>query len=386
MISKNVDNYSLRGFKGLYTCTFIINIFIQVIYNSTWKQSSFSSLGNILSHLSLIPMLLLLLIRMMSSESTLKRWIYVGISALMSLIFIKSGNLSLALIFLFSAYIYFMNFKEIIFSYFIGTLLGVVTIVPLSLMKMLPLYDSTKGLLSFGFINPNTIGFYVIILPMELLILFWNDNRYWVKIAIWINYIVAVLVDEISFKDTTAIILAVAFILLYGVLKFRTAPPKFFIPLSLVISPIILMILSYYLAKTYGTTSNSIFINALLSYRVGIWNFYLTNFPPHLFLQNIDTSSFITVLGQGAFDSAYMSSLISNGILLTVFFVFTLSRVIFVSFKYNKMELSILATIFTILSFTEGVSLTAYQSPIIVLAVAFVDRKWFEQDMEELKN
>jgi hypothetical protein len=323
---------------------------------------------------------------MINSGLTLKRWIYIGLSALMALVFIKAGNLSLALIFVFSAYIYFMDFREIIFSYFVGTLLGVITIVPLSLMKILPLYDSVKGMLSVGFRNPNTIGFYVMIVPMELLILFWNDKRYWVKIATWVGYIIAVLVDKILFKDTTAIVLAVIFILLYWILKFRIVEKNLFVRIILVISPIILMILSYYLAKTYGMTPNSTAINELLSYRVGIWNFYLTNFPPHLFLQHIDTSSFITVLGQGAFDGAYMSSLISNGILLTMFFVFTLSRTILVSFKYNKVELSILTIIFVVLAFTEGISLTAYQSPIIVLAVAFIDKKWFKQDMEESNN
>lgn len=364
------------AFRQLYALIFALNIFYQVIFNSSWRSASITNTWKYLGYILLAIALFMIIMRVILGRYTLTRLLYTFLLLVLSLIFILNNNLAVAMVFILSSYVFFMDYEEVIRYFFITTLVGLVLVVLLSLVGILPRFNE-NGLLSLGFRNPNTTGFYAAITSMEFF-LFRNDRK---KYLVWLYYIVMLLINILLLKDSTAVIMQAIFLILY--ILYKGIPHIFknrVIYFLCTIFPLMISSAAYYIATSVSKGINISAINSFLTYRPNIWSYYLVNYPPNLFMQSIqlDTSGFTNIPGHGAADGAYIFFLINNGWIIYIVFLLLICRLIFISLKNDNFLLLIFILTLVASGFTEGLVFSAYQSPIILFAVTFVGNSYIK--------
>lgn len=233
-----------------------------------------------------------------------------------------------------------MKFWNVIKIDFFSRLFSVLFVVGLSLISVLPksgyganLSDFHFTIYCYGFTYPNILGFQLVVLLMEFLILYVKKIKWW---EIYLITVVTVVVEiELSY-DTGIICIFIGIFTLATLRKKNSEFVNRLIKLSTFIM-ILLSFLSYYIAKNYNSTVEAWFkLNTVLSERPSIWRYYLSAMNVKMFgnMQTINQKT-IGVVGFGAFDGAYIQFLLLFGIVGMVL-IFIL--ILILSYQKGRLE------------------------------------------------
>lgn len=363
------------NFEKIISVLLGTNIFYQVFYNSAWRTVYTAVFWKEIGYGLLLLLMVVTFFCYAGIKFKLTRFIYSIFLLILIIISVKYGNLAVAMIPMFALSAYFIDFKKLIFTYFISTFFSVLFVAILSIVKLLPYSDSIKGYIVFGFKNPNTIGFYIAIMAIEVIILYFNKRR----MGTLVYYLISLLLDLKLFHDSTAVMTLLIFILLFAVYKIKESfLYSRIVKLISAFLPVSLSVISFEIAKKYDYSAFFLKINDLLTNRAFLWHYYFVNFPPKLFMQNVNlvTYGFEVIPGNGAFDGAYISFLVYNGFILLVFFIVLLTVLLLKTLNYKQGLLYIFAVAIILSGFTEGLLFSAFQSPIIVIAMLVIDKEW----------
>lgn len=363
--------------KNIMAVLLGINIFYQIFYNSSWRTEYVATYWKGIGYGLLFLMLLVTLLYFSFVKIRLSRIVYFSILIILIILTVMNDNLSVALVPVFALSAYFLDFKKLIKSYLIATILAVSLVFFMSLIGVLPYRDSLTGYIDLGFKNPNTTGFYIAIIAIELLMVIYNNH----KVLSLSYYVISVILESYLFHDSTAVMMSIIFIFLFYVCKFRESwlHSKVIFFISALI-PSFLAISSFEIAKNYNYSPLYLQLNDILTNRAFLWHYYFVNYPPKLFMQSIDinTVGLSAVPGNGAFDGAYVSFLVYNGYILLGLFVGLLTLLIWRSLKYKQTLLFIFSVTVILSGFTEGLLFSAFQSPVIVIATLIINQRWGE--------
>lgn len=360
---------SMPSFRDIYKYLFVLNIAYQIIFNSSWRYTYTNKVWLYLDYSFFAVVFIMAIFQFFFRKYTLKRLLYFCFLFVIGLVGLKFRNVSIMLVVLYSFYVYFMDYREIITSFFYGTLLGVVSVSFLAILGLLPMHDNIKGFLVLGFRNPNTLGFYMIMLIMEYVLLKWDKpNR-----IMWFVYGAISFFEVFIIKDSTAFVMSIVFLLLFLIFRFKPVIlANKGIRIFLTLLPVILTAVSLYLASTFGQSVRTLKWNILLTNRLYIWNYYFQNYPPQLFPQKIEvvTNWIVNTPGNGAFDGAYIYFLIYNGYFFAGVFIALFCYFIWNCFKYARYDVLIMTITIIVSGFTETIMFSSYQSPVILMATA----------------
>ncbi|OIL70897.1 hypothetical protein ATX31_09300 [Oenococcus oeni] len=223
-----------------------------------------------------------------------------------------------------------INFKKVLRLYLFSTLLGTCLIIFLSIINYLPIDGQQSSVLfsnyqnivfCFGFVHPNAFGTALFSATISFLFLY---SKKYKKLSIFFILMV-VFFDFLIGAQTAAVGVAIFGIgICLNYTKTQNKVNKIF--KILYVLPIILTIFSLFLAK-YPNTSIYDWLNEHIASRPSLWNYYITNYPPHIFDNSIDIdlSSVNHVYGNGVLDGSYIYYLLHFGyvgliiLLLTMF-------------------------------------------------------------------
>lgn len=363
---------TLPSFFAFYKYILIFHIAFQIIYNSLWKIVYPNRIWLYLYFSSFFILFIMILIQFFLNKFSLKEWLYFLFIFILSILGLKFANVMILTIILYAMYVFFLNYQEVISVFLKGTFIGFFSVILLAFGNFLPMYESIKGYLTFGFRNPNTTGYYALILAIGYIVTKWyKPNK-----RMWFFYAIVIIFEIYFMKDSTALVMALIFLILYVVLKNK---PNIFknliIRVTTCLLPILLTIISFYLALT-ERSSNILRWNDLFTNRLNIWHYYAQNYPPQLLPQKIiPFAGWIdNVPGHNAFDGAYIYFPVYNGYLFFSIFLVLLCLFLWKCLKNQRYDLLAIAITIIISGFSENLIFSAYQSPVIVMAVAFSNR------------
>ncbi|WP_461240813.1 hypothetical protein [Paucilactobacillus sp. N302-9] len=382
MIEKNENKKYNNILYLLNIVFFCVNIGYLVIYNSNLKISYPSPTLKYISYGLLFLNLSSGLFYIVFSKIKLLRLIFLICLLMISTVLIIKGQLAVAMVFIYAVCAQYFSFHDVVKIYFVGTLIGFLSVVGLATLGFISMRDPRQGLLTFGFQNPNTTGLYVALMLMYLIIL---KNK---NILLKFLFVLGMMVNIFILNDSTATLMMTIFVVL--AIGYKLVDKMFHLKVIAFFSsliPFLLWIASIGIAKNYGYSNFFMKLNELLTNRPYLWNFYYTNFPPKAFLQNINPNDiYLSQLpSNGAFDGAYISFTVNYGYVLALMLTFLLCLLIWRSIKNENKWLVILTLSLVFTGFTEGILFSAFQNPIIVLAVAIYAKEWFI-DSKEIKS
>lgn len=264
---------------------------------------------------------------------------------------------------------------DTVYIYKYGILLGVGIVIVLSLIGVISKYGSQGGHLALGFDNENITGFYLIFLSVLFFIKKKDTQTLKIKYNIFnvAFFLIAFSMDYHIFKDGTAIIIPVVFMLTYFVS--RNMKVNFFSKVAVSILPLVLILFSIWVGLNFGRYNWLFKLNQLLTLRPFIWHYYLTNYPVGPFNSNwmIDINWV-----NGAFDGSYVYWIVFNGYIFTCLVILGL---IIANWKLVKNHcwilLSLLVTL-EIVGFSENIFLNFYQCFGLVFALLAFNARWYK--------
>lgn len=244
-----------------------------------------------------------------------------------------------------------------------------------SLSGLLPV--RADGYLVLGFGYKNRIGFIIFSIAVYLFsIIKLRDNS---KLGTLVGNCILIFtaIFEQLVQDKTALMLIILFMMMYNFHIFRIN--NVILKLSSVCLPVILTILSLFLAFNFSKYQWILKLNDLLSWRIGLWNndwgmYHISWFP-----QNINSFfSYVTSYGQyltiTATDGYFALGILQNGIIFFVVSIIALMYMVFYNFKNvdNKKEIILcLSIIFMLFSFSENIPLLGYLCFLFPTAFGF---------------
>ncbi len=265
-----------------------------------------------------------------------------------------------------------MTPREVISSYMLGIFFGLITVMFLSFIGILPIHPM---LLSYGFMNPNTLAFYIMIVNVSYVYLNWNL----LKSRFYILYFLSIFFVWVQLDSTTPALAMILFLLLNII--FNNKKSKLFVKFTSFL-PLITFFFSLFLGEMYGKFSWIAKLNIWLSDRVNIWNYYLGLYPVRLLpkarsyypvVQNFNSNSLNN--GASSFDGAYIYNLLSQGLILTIILLLLLSFSVYFLGKEGNMPLVCVFFVLIIYSFSETITLSFgsyFQCYLISLSIIIV--------------
>jgi len=347
---------------------FTLSIFFEIFLTSSWQILHPGLIWKSIGYSLYIFILFLLIMDFFFRKGTLSQILFLAISIILIFFFIVKINIQFAILVLFCGCAAFMDEKKLLKIYFIGMGTAVIIIVFLSCLNVLPLY-SQQGLLSFGFRNPNTLGFYLLVLFLIYLCLRENNNNFLPTIIFFVFSVICVYLLD----DYTAFAAMFFSFFLYSFKKFGKKLSQYgLFKIIFPFLPWVLLTLSVWIGVNYYNYSWMERLNGIFTNRPILWNYYLTRFPPNLFGNDIpDNISFIG----GAFDGSYVYYLIVYGFFFFALMLILVSLGIYKANKKGDYTLQILITVLIITAFSENSPFVAIQSPLMPLCVLLIFSK-----------
>lgn len=349
----------------IVTFLLTITIFYQVFYTSSWQLVYVASLWKYLGYGIYFLLLFVVVVGLFSMKILGKKLLFLLFCLIIFAFYIYKGNIQSAVLFLICATTVFMDTKDLLKSYFWGIGGASVIVLIFSLLGLLP-RTNEMGLLSFGFKNPNVLGFYMLVLFLIYLCLRKSE----LKLIPFIIFLALSFFVGRILEDATvvsALFLTIIFYLISSVGK--KIMRAWLIKWLIIIFPFILTILTFWIGKNYYTYYWMSELNDVFTSRPMIWNFYLSNF--RLTLGGIQLPENI-LFGRGAFDGAFIYFPMLNGVLffaIMLFFIYKGLRYV----TRNKMYLeAVMITILLITAFSENTAFIALQSPLLPLCTLFM--------------
>lgn len=200
-----------------------------------------------------------------------------------------------------------------IYKYAIG--IGLTMTTCLSLLGKLPMRNYIDGVISVGFVNENTLGFYLsffaILTTLKIIDGYITYNFTFINILI---LILAILFDLFVINYNTAIIMISVYLLFCFFSKFLDKV-RHFLSVIFFLLPPFLMYLSYWCALNFGKYGFLQKANEILTNRFLMWHYYVVNFQWGFRGSSWQISKGIW---QGYLDGAYFSELLFFGLLAII--------------------------------------------------------------------
>lgn len=343
---------------------FSMTIFYQIVLNSSWSYLDTVPLWKYVGYFLYAIMLFQLAMRLTRVSLTKLQFGSIAVYAGMMVLFLATGNLSVASVFLVGGFALFLSVDDILEGFLYATIFGMVTVFGLAVLKILPMYNTDIQYWVFGFKNPNNVGYYFTVIFSILLIRQWKRPSN----GLWIFFIVAALIDKYWLHDMTALLVSTVVVLLYGIHKVW---PKFVhlrvVQWLIIASPFLLTALTVLIGKLYGRVSIINTINNIFTSRPAIWGYYMQHFPVKLIGSNVPK---VVTVYRGAFDGVFLYYPLSNGILVTVVLLTAISAALYYLLKHNRIDIVVFVISALLFAFSENAPFFVYSSPLLIIALS----------------
>lgn len=257
-----------------------------------------------------------------------------------------------------------LDVKEILRDYFIGIIIGVFFVFSLFLLGILPKVNDF-GLLSYGFRNPNSLGFLLFVL-FGILIIFFHTKKYFISLM----FVIMLPFEYFMLEDHTA---AILFTLAYFLYLISPLWKKI---ISLRVSkwilsalPLFLTYISMWIGQNYFAYYWMPRLNEVFTSRPALWNFYLSNFRITKFgiklPENIN-------FGHGAFDGAYVTYPMLHGYIIFGVMLILLFVGLFYITKNEYSYVLSFALILAVYSFSENAPFINLYSPLFAVCLSVI--------------
>lgn len=261
------------------------------------------------------------------------------------------------------------NPQKIILTDFFVRSFSVGIIVIISLVGILPKSGNGVGLtgffytqFSYGFLYPNVIAFLIMVIFLEYLICFEISSRnyfFLFMIALGIEYYL---------KYATGIVgILIGFIFIRIAPKLSVSSIKIINFITVVFSAI-----AMYMSIAYFSMGSNFWVlmDKLLSYRLQIWQYYITNWPITILGDFSNTNLQMSSLtGHGAIDGGYIYYALKYGYVSILLFYITILMVFHnaSNMKVNLNKILAFIVIIVITSFPETSGMLVSFSPLYML-------------------
>lgn len=273
----------------------------------------------------------------------------------------------------FAMYLSYLGIYDIIKVYFKSVFCTLIIVSFLSLIGILSIKENDLWL--FGFSNPNTTGLIITICLLSYTTLNWRKFSY----KYYVVMIISIAFEGLILNDNTALIVTLLYMVLSILLR-KGKLIKVVQDIAMVL-PTTLALFSWIIARLYGKYNWTSTLDGLLTHRPQIWSFYIANYPLKLLPQRFVTyqasnfqlknmNGYIGNVYSGAFDSSYLYTLISSGLIISLFILFILTIYIYIT--RNDIALTCFNLSFVLFGFAETNAISAlgyYESCVMVLSL-----------------
>lgn len=360
-----------KTFSLLYNFSFFIFIFYFIFYNSSIRHAVVSPVWSAINYGCMFLLFTTVFLYSVTENTSIRLGDFFYLFTLGSIGFFNLAihQVNLANLFFLAIVVYFMRFETVIHIFFIAVFAASFIVFILSIMGMLPIYSSVTNTYVFGFVNSNTIGYYVASLGIYSILLSWSAP----SLRLWFFYVVCVMLTLFVFKDYTAFLMLIIFYSLrLLILKIDWLFYNRVMMWVWVFMPIELGWLTFWVSKNVAGSSWGYSVNQLLSWRPNIWQYYLQNYSPKLLPQNVleGLTSNLSIVGHGAFDGAYISFPVLYG--WGESFLILIAVIIYLKnlFLIRNSKQIVFAITILVIGFSENIAFSSYQSPMILVAMS----------------
>lgn len=303
-----------------------------------------------------------------SNEAKWKSYDIINMILLLVLIILGLATHDLIVVFIaiMSIGMYFYDFNTIFYIYGINQLIILCMYILLTLLKIVPSFDE-QGYFVLGFTNKNVLGFVL----MNVFVFLININitaKITKIIRVLILLVLFFIVYQYTSDRTVALLMLVTFVL-HWISKTKNGVSRS-VKLLIVSLPIILTVLSIFLAKNYARYTWIQHLDIFLSSRIKIWSEYWNTFNISWFPQNINIFNYNFTPGEPllireAMDGFFALGLLQHGIIIFSIFIILLMVALYYSSKHYNSILLISLIVYTIMCFSEYSPLTYYSSSFL---------------------
>lgn len=349
--------------KRIVDLLFVFILFYQVLYSSLWQSIFPSNIWKVIVLVLNFVLILFLLFDAISSNYPGKKITALSILFALMLVYLVKQDTTVVILFGYLALSLSVDLKKLFKLYFLGIGIGVLIVCGLSLIGVLPIIGNSIGMYSFGFDNPNTLGFYL----LELFLLYFVLYVKKINIKFTFLFVLLMIFENEILDDKTASVLLVLVVILISLKKIinrlnKSSVFKFLIALF----PVFLFGLTIWIAKNYLNYSWMVDLNSLLSTRPYFWNLYYNTQQISLFGFNF------LEIGQGTLDNAYLNYLLIHGALCFTVVMFILCVGLYKSAGNEDPFVLMILIILLVFSFVETMPFRPFQSILLPLAFCII--------------
>lgn len=357
-----MNNVSKLIDRRLNALIFGMIIYYQIVLNSGWNYLDTISLFKFIGYALYLIALVQCSVRMWRCSLSVKQFCAIGAYALLMVLFLAQGNLSVASVFVMGMLALFLTVDDVMDAFLWAIVLGMVTAFGLTLIGVLPVYNTDINFWVFGFKNPNNVGYYLTVIFGLLLVKQWRRPTW----ALAIYFVTITMIDWFWVEDRTAVLVSMVLVALRMI---SAILPRFFewrwSRFLITASPFLLTVLTVVIGKLYGVLDIISALSKVFTSRPAIWHFYMQNFSPKLFGSNIHGE--ITAF-RGAFDGVFLYYPMTNGIIVTLLFLSLISGLLYFLLKAKRYDVVCFILGLLLFSFSENAPFFIYSSPLLELA------------------
>jgi hypothetical protein len=343
---------------------FGMTIFYQIVLNSSWSYLDTVPLWKYVGYLLYGVMLFQLAVRLIHVKLTKLQLGSILFYAGMMVLFLATGNLSVASVFLLGGFALFLSVDDILTGFLYAVVLGMLTVFALAVLGALPFYNSDIQYWVFGFKNPNNVGYYFTLIFSLLMIKQWQHPTW----GLFGFLVVSTVIDKYVLHDMTALMVSIVFLILWGIArKWPKFPQLRLIRWTIIASPFLLTFLTVLIGKMYTHVGFIYKLDDIFTSRPAIWHYYMDHFPMKLLGGNIP--SVVTVY-RGAFDGVFLYYPLTNGLIVTVVLLLAISAMLYYLLKHDRIDVVCFVLSALLFAFSENAPFFIYSSPLLVIALA----------------
>ncbi|MBJ7620273.1 MULTISPECIES: hypothetical protein [Weissella] len=322
--------------------------------------------------LGIIGMLLMLL----SSNLTYRRVFLLIVFVFLEIVFTIKNQLYDASLFSLAIFTMNMNLKDFLKVFFAAQVISFIIIASLSVVNVISITNPNTGGYTFGYANENTTGF---LLAMMVVIFIYLSTD--LRFIHYLSFLFVLVAEHFLFNDDTAFVALSLFFIgqTSGVQKLLMSRSK--IRYLIVLLPLMLFYLARWLGFNYGRYDFIYRLDSLITGRPVIWNYYLTNYKPSLFGQELGISMLVNnkIVSSGAFDGSYIYYLFNRGTFMFSIMLLVIVYALAFFIRMRQSETVMMLLFFIVIGFTENISFSAIQSPMLVVAIGTLAQSWTKQ-------
>jgi len=349
--------------KKIIDVLFIFILAYQVIYSSLWQNVFPSEIWSIMVIIFNFVLISFLVVDAIDNDYDLHRVLLLFILIIILCLYLIKKDTIMVILLAYLSISTTFNPKNLLKLYFVGICIGVSVVVMMSLTGILPVVGNSIGMYSFGFENPNTLGFYLV----ELFLLYLAIYQKQIKLKEMLILLCLMFFEYKVLDDNTANVVLVGTFFLYQFknIQVRILNKNFFCFLYSLL-PIFLFSLTIWISKNYLRYSWMSGLNSILSTRPNYWNYFFVTQDISMFGFNFLEN------GTGTLDNGYLNYLLIHGFISISLIMVILTFGIFKAAKKKDIPVLNILVILSIYAFVETLPFRSFQSILLPLAFCLV--------------